>query len=324
MKKILSITLFVCAMLTSVSTLTVRAWKGMRMPELFIKGRYLMAKDVNGNDSIVNLHGFGQTYSPYFNGYAWCKNADGSVKWDWDSQHNASKCTYWNKTQISSMLNKGWKVNWIRIHMDPFWSNKQGIQVNGESDISAFDSVMFKKNFDAVFLNVAQYAIRNGIYVVMRPPGVCPEEIKIGDDYQKYLIWVWKYVANHKSVKNNPHIMFELANEPVRILGDDGQYTHYSESSMKNCTKYFQAIVDAIRSTGANNILWLPGLCWQQNYQGYVKYPIKGENIGFAVHCYPGWYGSDAEESTAEVQQVITSGKTYADFQAGWSASMME
>lgn len=322
MKKILSITLFVCAMLTSVSTLTVRAWKGMRMPELFIKGRYLMAKDMNGNDSIVNLHGFGQTYSPYFNGYAWCKNADGSVKWDWDSQHNASNCTYWNKTQISSMLQKGWKVNWIRIHMDPFWSNKQGIQVNGESDISAFDSVMFKKNFDAVFLNVAQYAIRNGIYVVMRPPGVCPEEIKIGDDYQKYLIWVWKYVANHKSVKNNPHIMFELANEPVRILGDDGQYTHYSESSMKNCTKYFQAIVDAIRSTGANNILWVPGLCWQQNYQGYVKYPIKGENIGFAVHCYPGWYGSDAEESTAEVQQVITSGKTYADFQAGWSASI--
>ena len=146
MKKILSITLFVCAMLTSVSTLTVRAWNGMRMPELFIKGRYLMAKDMNGNDSIVNLHGFGQTYSPYFNGYAWCKNADGSVKWDWDSQHNASKCTYWNKTQISYMLQKGWKVNWIRIHMDPFWSNKQGIQVNGESDISAFDSVMFKKN----------------------------------------------------------------------------------------------------------------------------------------------------------------------------------
>lgn len=105
-------------MLTSVSTLTVRAWKGMRMPELFIKGRYLMAKDMNGNDSIVNLHGFGQTYSPYFNGYAWCKNADGSVKWDWDSQHNASKCTYWNKNQISYMLKKdgkstGFASTWI-------------------------------------------------------------------------------------------------------------------------------------------------------------------------------------------------------------------
>ena len=43
------------------------AWRGMRMPELFVKGRYLMAKDMNGNNSIVNLHGFGQTYSPWFN-----------------------------------------------------------------------------------------------------------------------------------------------------------------------------------------------------------------------------------------------------------------
>ncbi len=321
MRKLLTLTLLVCTMLTSVAVLNVRAWDGMRMPELYIKGRYLMAKDMNGNDSIVNLHGFGQTYSPYFNGYAWCKDANGNVKWDWDSQHNASKCTYWNKTQIGSMLKKGWKVNWIRIHMDPHWSNKQGIKTNGESDISAFDSVMFKKNFDAVFLQMAQYAIRHGLYVVMRPPGVCPQEIKIGDDYQKYLIWVWKYVANHKSVKNNPHIMFELANEPVRILGDDGKYTHYSESSMKNCTKYFQTIVDAIRSTGAHNILWVPGLCWQQNYQGYAKYPIKDDNFGYAVHCYPGWYGSDAEVESVE-QGVVTKGNTYADFQAGWSASI--
>ena len=298
------------------------AWDKMRMPELFIKGRYLMAKDVNGNDSIVNLHGFGQTYSPYFNDYQWCRDANGNVKWDYASQHNASNCVYWNKTQIARMLKKGWKVNWIRIHMDPHWSNKQGVSTTGEHDISAFDFELFKTNFDKVFYQMAEYAIKKGIYVVMRPPGVCPKQIAIDNDYHKYLIKVWTYVANHEKVKNNPHIMFELANEPVDILGDDGNYSSTSESSQKNCTKYFQKIVDEIRATGANNILWVPGLCWQQNYQGYVKYPIKGENIGFAVHCYPGWYGSDADESTAEVQQVITSGKTYADFQAGWSASI--
>ena len=298
------------------------AWVGMRMPELFIKGRYLMAKDMNGNDSIVNLHGFGQTYSPYFNDYQWCRDGNGNVKWDYASQYNTSNCVTWNKRQIASMLRKGWKVNWIRIHMDPHWSNKPGVKTEGEHDISAFDFEMFKKNFDNVFYKMAEYAIGKGIYVVMRPPGVCPGDIAIGDDYHKYLIKVWTYVASHEKVKNNPHIMFELANEPVRIMGDDGRSTHDSESSMKNCTKFFQKIVDEIRATGANNILWVPGLCWQQNYQGYVKYPIKGENIGFAVHCYPGWYGSDAEESTAEVQQVITSGKTYADFQSGWSASI--
>lgn len=34
----------------------------------------------------------------------------------------------------------------------------------------------------------------------MRPPGVCPENISIGDDYQKYLIKVWEYVAQHKEM----------------------------------------------------------------------------------------------------------------------------
>ena len=28
------------------------------------------------------------------------------------------------------------------------------------------------------------------MYVVMRPPGVCPKTIKVGDNYQKYLLTV--------------------------------------------------------------------------------------------------------------------------------------
>lgn len=299
------------------------AWRGMRMPELFVKGRYLMAKDINGNDSIVNLHGFGQTYSAYFNGYAWCKDSNGNVKWDWASQHNAANCIAWNKDQIQKMLDRGWMVNWIRLHMDPHWSNAQGKNTTGESDISAFDFEMFKNSLETVFIPMAEYAIENGLYVVMRPPGVCPENIAIGDDYHKYLIKVWTYVCNHEKLKNNPCVMFELANEPVNMLGDDGQYAHWTDAGQKNCTKFFQQIVDEIRATGANNILWVPGLCWQQNYQGYVKYPIKGENLGFAVHCYPGWYGSDSEADNGSVEQgIVTKGNTYADFQKGWDESL--
>ena len=316
------------ALLLIVSNETF-AWRGMRMPELFVKGRYLMAKDVNGNDSIVNLHGFGQTYSAYFNGYAWCKNADGSV--NWGKTKDASACVEWNKKQIKLMLDGGWKVNWLRLHMDPAWSNNDTKVKQWEKDhpntyysenlIVAFDMDLFKKYLDQIFIPMAEYAIENGIYVVMRPPGVCPENLAIGDDYQQYLIKVWTYVCSHEKLKNNPYVMFELANEPVNMKGDDGQYTHWNESSQKNCTKYFQKIVDEIRAIGCNNILWVPGLCWQQNYQGYEKYPIKGENIGYAVHCYPGWYGSDSEVASVE-QKVETSGAGYVEFNAGWTNSI--
>ncbi len=312
------------ALLMTVSNETM-AWRGMRMPELFVKGRYLMAKDVNGNDSIVNLHGFGQTYSPWFN-----ERGNG---WGWGK--NPSACLTYNQGVIKKMLDKGWMVNWMRLHMDPHWSNNDSKVEEwktanpgknyDESIIYAFDMDLFKKYLDEVFVPMAEYAIDNGLYVVMRPPGVCPEKLAIGDEYQEYLIKVWTYVCSHEKLKNNPYVMFELANEPINMRGDDGQYTSWSDGSQKNCTKFFQKIVDEIRAVGCNNILWIPGLSYQQNYQGYVKYPIEeregGLGIGYAVHCYPGWYGSDSEVASAE-QKVVTNGAGYVEFSTGWDNSI--
>lgn len=312
------------ALLLTVSNETM-AWRGMRMPELFVKGRYLMAKDVNGNDSIVNLHGFGQTYSPWFN-----ERGNG---WGWGKRPSA--CLTYNQGVIKKMLDKGWMVNWMRLHMDPHWSNNdskveewkaanpgKGFE---ENNIYAFDMDLFKKYLDEVFVPMAEYAIDNGLYVVMRPPGVCPEKLAIGDEYQEYLIKVWTYVCSHEKLKNNPYVMFELANEPINMKGDDGQYTSWSDGSQKNCTKFFQKVVDEIRAVGCNNILWVPGLAYQQNYQGYVKYPIEeregGLGIGYAVHCYPGWYGSDSEVASAE-QKVVTNGAGYVEFSTGWDNSI--
>ncbi|MBQ8153723.1 MAG: hypothetical protein IJ069_08605 [Prevotella sp.] len=48
---------------------------------------------------------------------------------------------------------------------------------------------------------------------------------------------------------------------------------------------YFQAIVDVMRKY-CNNILLIPGLGYQSQYAGFAQYPVKGENIGYAVHCY--------------------------------------
>ena len=312
------------ALLLIVSNETM-AWRGMRMPELFVKGRYLMAKDVNGNDSIVNLHGFGQTYSPWFN-----ERGNG---WGWGK--NPSACLTYNQGVIKKMLDKGWMVNWMRLHMDPHWSNNDSKVEEwktanpgknyDESIIYAFDMDLFKKYLDEVFVPMAEYAIDNGLYVVMRPPGVCPEKLAIGDEYQEYLIKVWTYVCSHGKLKNNPYVMFELANEPINMRGDDGQYTSWSDGSQKNCTKFFQKVVDEIRAVGCNNILWVPGLAYQQNYQGYVKYPIEeregGLGIGYAVHCYPGWYGSDSEVASAE-QKVVTNGAGYVEFSTGWDNSI--
>ena len=276
---------------------------------LHVEGRYLCTPD----GTPINLHGFGQTYSPWFN--------EQGRGWGWS--YNTDDCLRYNQGLIDKILDAGWEMRWLRLHMDPYWSNEPGVTTSGENDISAFRLTRFKKYLDEVFVPMAEYATSHGLYVVMRPPGVCPKDIFIGGEYQKYLLTVWGVVASHERLRNNPGIMFELANEPINILGTDGTIGSVGDVHAEACSQFFQAIVDSIRSCGADNILWVPGLGYQSQYAGYVKYPIQGDNIGYAVHCYPGWYGSDSESDSGSAEQgVVTKGAGYLEFQSGWNAQV--
>lgn len=271
---------------------TANAWIGMPTPRLHVEGRNL--KDPHGNTVI--LHGFAQTYSPWF-------NEQGKI---W-SNYNVSGCLNYNKEKINQILAAGWKMNFVRMHMDPYWSNTPGVKTTGENDISAFSYARFTSYVDQVFVPMAQFAISKGLYVIMRPPGVCPERIAVGDAYNNYLLKVWGYVSRHAKLRNNPGVMFELANEPINILGPDGTYGAGSQGHFDHLKTYFQSVVDTIRANGSQNILWIPGLGYQSLYKGYAVNPIEGENIGYAVHIYPGWFGS---------------GSGYANFQKGWDADI--
>lgn len=268
------------------SSITASAWEGMAMPQLHVEGRYF--KDPNGN--IVNLHGFAQTYSPWFN--------ERGAKWN---NYDVNTCLSYNQGLIDNIMAAGWKMNFMRLHMDPYWSNTPGIRTKGENDISAFDYDRFKTYFQSVFVPMAKYAISHGLYVIMRPPGVCPDSIAVGDAYQQYLIKVWNYVSADSYIKNNPNIMFELANEPVRIWSDGKQ------AGFKELSEYFQTITNTIRAN-CNNIVLVPGLSYQANYAGFADYPIKGENVGYAVHCYPGWYNSGSENTPNVNYQLFNDG----------------
>lgn len=277
----------------SFATTTASAWEGMAMPKLHVEGRYF--KDDAGN--IVNLHGYAQTFSPWFN--------EMGTKWN---NYDVAACLNYNKGIIDGINRAGWKMSFVRMHMDPYWSNVPGKSVSGENDISAFSFDRFKTYLGQVFIPMVQYAINHGMYVVLRPPGVCPETISVGDEYQKYLIKVWGFVSNHRLLRNNPNVMFELANEPVNIVKGSSQTGSFNEDEA--ITEYMQAIVDTIRAH-SNNIILVPGLGYQSHYAGFVKHPVTGGNIGYAVHCYPGWYNGGHGDTDVVVN--------YEEFQRGWN-----
>ncbi|MGL4518603.1 MAG: cellulase family glycosylhydrolase [Phocaeicola sp.] len=272
--------------------------------ELNVVGRYL--KDAAGN--VVNLHGFAQTYSPYFNNSAW-------------SNYDVNGCLTFNKRMINEMLAAGWRMNFVRMHLDPYWSDDTSLESVRYEGHERFSQFRFEKYLEELFIPMAEYAISKGLYVVMRPPGVAPHKIAVGDDYQAFLTRVWDIVSKHPKLKNNGKVMIELANEPIDILGEDGTYGGSGDTYFKQANRFFQPIVDKIRSNGAKNIIWVPGLGYQSQFAGFASYPIVGENIGYAVHAYPGWYGSDAEEPSAELGGVMGGG--YEGFQRGWDAQVM-
>ena len=259
--------------------------------ELYIDGRYLKNKEGN----IINLHGYTQTYSPYFNNGAWTAG-------------DVASCLAYNQYIDDGLRSAGWKFNFVRLHMDPVWSDDPTMEYVRFEGHERFSYSKFVEAFENVFLPMAEYYIEHGEYVVMRPPGVCPETLTKDDTYFAFLCQVWKYVSAHERVRNNMKIMFELANEPVRFDGDN-----------KDIHDYFQGIVDRIRKN-CDNIIWVPGMGYQSQYQAYAQYPIEGGNIGYAVHCYPGWYGSYAQSASVELGGG-TAG-SYEQFQKGWDAQV--
>ena len=261
-------------------------------PDLHVDGKNL--KDPQGNT--VVLHGVMDTPSPYFNNHRWGYSCNSST---------VAPCkAYFNKlfTAITDTA-QGAYCNLFRLHMDPCWTNADGKSTTGESDISAFDESKLNTYLPQLYIPLAQEANSHGLYVIMRPPGVCPQSIQVGGDYYNYLMKVWNAVSSNATVKASAGwLSLELANEPVTCLDANGK------SGANALHDFFQPIVDMIRKNGFTGILWIPGTGWQSQYGSYSTYPITGDNIGYAVHVYPGWYNNNDDNCSASsfIKQFAT------------------
>ena len=265
------------------------------LPPLHVDGRFF--KDEQGNK--VVLHGVMDTPNAYFNGGRW--------GWNYDNAGVSSCIAYFEKifTAITDYDN-GAYCNIFRLHLDPAWTNgtkgswkvdarevpynDKGEEDFGEANISKYTGTRLTNYLNSLYVPIAQKAMKNKMYVIMRPPGVCPHTIYVGGSYQKFLLDVWDRVSKNKLVqKYCGQISLELANEPIDVKLANGQ------SSERALHDFFQPIVDKIRENGFKGIILIPGTGYQSNYRDYIKYPITGDNIGYAVHNYAGWYDNSDE-----------------------------
>ena len=257
-------------------SLTVAGQGVKPLPKLHVEGRWLV--DNHGNH--VVLHGVMDTPSMFSNNERWGSMWQG-VQYD---ANGANRCLAYFEKLFAGMEKA--KCTVFRLHMDPAWTNDPNKQfTNGgqEDDISRFSVTRFKTFLPSLYWELIQKAMNHGMYVVVRPPGVCPKNLKVGDEYNQYLMTVWDIFSQNTYVKLFAgQVSIELANEPVTVLNAQGQ------EDPKALHDYFQPIVDKIRANGFTGIIWAPGTGYQANYTSYASYPIEGYNIGYAVHDYTG------------------------------------
>lgn len=195
---------------------------------------------------------------------------------------------------------EGWKANVLRLPVkDDYWFGLKDANDGGAAYRALVDQII-------------TLAANRGAYVVLdlhqyRAPK--PEFLEF-----------WKDAATR--YKNHPAVLFDLMNEPHgttwEVWRDGGfvgkriepdQAAFLSAEEKKKIEGFespgMQAMLDAVRSTGAKNIVVVGGLDYAYQLDGIVQgYGLKdaeGNGIMYACHIYPwkrGWqkYLLDAAE----------------------------
>ena len=233
-----------------------------------------------------------------------------------------------------------WKANVIRLPVkDNFWFGRGPWQKPGEGGLA------YRKIVDAVIADAAA----RGAYVAL-------DLHCFGAPMDEHVLF-WKDAA--RRYKNHPAVLFELFNEPHGIswkLWRDGGNLEALANKQKDqnpaenkleptgeTSPGMQALVDAVRGTGAKNLVIAGGLDWGYDLAGVVAgYALQeragGCGIMYSSHIYP-WKDNWQQHTLAAAEKYpifvgeVGCPSSYKDFQfippagrhplEGWSEDML-
>ncbi len=277
------------------------------LPNYHAEGKWLV--DESGNH--VTMHGCYQTQVPWMTGNAY----------DAGDGYNYRNAVKWSGENLQAVLDHGWELDYVRLHFDTYWFLNRDNENHEKEGYRFFNERLFREVLENLFVPVMKQCNEKGLRCVIQCGYVAEETLELGDGLHRVVAKIWDIMSSHPFIANNTDIMFELINEPVTMMCADGSISSQSDAAEKALTAYMQNLIDHIRVNSQQNMIWVPGTTWQQHYAGFKKYPIQDHNYGFAAHCYPGWYGSDAIEATSEYGQGSYGGG-YESFLNGFTKEL--
>lgn len=119
---------------------------------------------------------------------------------------------------------------------------------------------------------------------------------------------------------NNPHLIYELANEPNP--GEPGVTN--DEAGWKAVKSYAEPIIEMLRNNGNENVIIVGSPNWSQRPDLAADNPIDDNNTMYSVHFYTGTHGpsknsTDRENVMSNTRYAIENG--VAVFATEWGTS---
>jgi endoglucanase len=204
----------------------------------------------------------------------------------------------WNKL-------KDWRINAVRIPLnEASWLGYKCAKVNG----SLIDPDP-GHNYQSSVIRAVADASAAGLYIILdlhwtAPGNFCPLAQNAMADNDNSIKF-WTHVATE--FKNLPNVMFELFNEPFfwwlssgesswEVMRNGGTITQYvTGDGSKYQVPYewkaagMQQMLDAVRATGAANVVLVGAPVWCQDLSNWVKYVPNDslKQIAAVWHAYP-------------------------------------
>ncbi|MHB8293448.1 MAG: glycoside hydrolase family 5 protein, partial [Acidimicrobiales bacterium] len=179
---------------------------------------------------------------------------------------------------------KAWKANTVRITLnDAFWLSSLGHKVSPADTCS---------NYPQTIMTEVNNAEAAGLAVILdlhwSTGGNLANQAAQQPMAGQNAVAFWTSVAN--TFKSNPGVMFEMYNEPHGVPWSTwqagGSYTNASGQAYQ--VAGYQQLIDAIRSTGATNVVIAGGKNWGYNLSGVPAHPLSdpAHNLAYATHPY--------------------------------------
>lgn len=114
----------------------------------------------------------------------------------------------------------------------------------------------------------------------------------------------WRSVAT--AMRGNPLVGFDLFNEPHDIDDDTWKDGGGSGSLTGIRTVGMQDLYEAVRSTGARNLIFVSGRQWATDIDVAIRRPLNGYGIVLAPHLYCHASTCDAASLSASLGAMVT------------------